>query len=392
MHPSSAILDDHSTSLSSASSPTPTQGQNYGSIHNQHQNTGHISPSALRVGATFTDLGAGTGSTSVSVPYDQNDNDDDNNSIYSTSSYSTYSSSIDSSQELDSHFYSAKCDDCPVGEEPSSRQLFWTYVALAPVLLSILALFAGLLQVLPSTDHKPIIDLSPFAVGMVGWIMAFALRTPIYAFSSRVLQLDPYLCEWSTLLSAGALEEAVRLTLISCLSISTDFGAVYWLGLGWAGIETLYYIGQSLIYSRVLSDDDYRAVPTSQIAVIPSTVTERPDVNGHEDGIKATYASAGVEGDIVFTSEARHLLGIDRPWWSLMGRTSSMMVHIGLCCWLGYSGWRLLLPAAVVHGTLYVIWGVFMPEQWSVPATSYGTLMAAMAIFLVGLALYGKIV
>jgi hypothetical protein len=295
----------------------------------------------------------------------------------------------------------------------------------------------------PSYSPFSITYIDHFGEGVIGWTIAFAARTPLFAFFSKTLshshdnlQEDLFLFEWSTLLSAGALEETTRLLLILFLGIKADFGAVYWLGLGWAGIETLYYIGQSLVYTRwlsssSLSDDDYRAVagaiagvaastvvagaPTATTSLLASTNTSSSANAGPSTSISETpitlesgyvygrgstsyskilHNNDSTEGDeeLVPTREARHLLGLDRPWWSLMGRTSSMMVHIGLSCWLGHSGWRLLLPAAAVHGSLYVIWGVFMPEQWSVPATSYGTWIAALGVFLIGLALYGEIV
>lgn len=181
--------------------------------------------------------------------------------------------------------------------------------------------------------------------------------------------------------------------ILALSGIGGDFEAVYSLGLGWSGIETVYYIGQSLFYTRWFSDDDYRPithVSIAEVATTPSTSAAAMAIASTDvNGIKIQdHLGHG----IVSTKEARHLLGIDRPWWSLMGRTSSMMVHIGLSCWLGYYGWILLIPAALVHGTLYVIWGALMPYYWTVPATSYGTMMAAMGVFLIGLALYGEII
>jgi hypothetical protein len=237
---------------------------------------------------------------------------------------------------------------------------------------------------------------------MVGWMVAFGLRTPIFAIVSSVLELNPYICEWSTLFVGASAEELIRLTLLSTLNLRDDFGAVYWLGLGWAGMETFYYIGQSLIYSRWLSEDDYHAVTTVGILEIDEEVVGATDSRVPKDpktSVTTELALASddeeeaqVEDDDVPLREVRHLLGIDRPWWSLMGRTSSMMVHLGLSSWLGYAGWKLLVPAATVHAAIYVLWGVFTPGRWTVPAASYCTLMASMAIFLIGLALYGQIV
>ncbi|KAK3846093.1 MAG: hypothetical protein J3R72DRAFT_434156 [Linnemannia gamsii] len=491
-------------------STVPTQRPNYGSLTHLNQPApsavalsktaanapspasslkSRRDPSAAGAG-TGTGTGAGTGgvrttatshrSVHIAVPEQDDEHlrggDDDTSSISSQSSYSTYSSSTGSLEGLDHHHYKGAGEtahgaggggggggDACEGEEPSSRHMFWTYVGLTPLLLSILVLFAVLLQFLPSSTESEggyIIHWDRFAQGVIGWTIAFAARTPLFALFSKTLshrhhnhntynnfnqqELDLYLCEWSTLLSAGALEEIIRLGFILFLGIGADFGAVYWLGLGWAGVETLYYIGQSLVYTRWLaSDDDDRTaagggvivaaaasgvgagavtVPTVTTALLASSTTNATGAGGPSNSHPPTTLETGGdsytyrngrnntlpptstkhlldqnnddynEEDIVPTREARHLLGLDRPWWSLMGRTSSMMVHIGLCCWLGHSGWRLLLPAAAVHGSLYVIWGVLMPDQWSVPATSYGTWIAALGVFLIGLALYGEIV
>lgn len=242
---------------------------------------------------------------------------------------------------------------------------------------------------------------------MLGWAIAFGARTPIFAIVTRFITTDPDLSEWYTLLPAALLEELVRLRIIAVTGIGADFGAIYWLGLGWAGLETIYYIGQSLIYSRwgptlkgcrpldqeqgpeSLQADGSNSNSNSREAdaLLQHPPNGAESTNGH-----GTHQASKDMEDTPEVREVRHLLGIDRPWWSLMGRTSSMMVHIGLGCWLGYSGLKLLLPAALVHGALYIVWGVLMPEHWSVPATSYGTFMAAMGVFLVGLALYGEIV
>ncbi|KAF9956018.1 hypothetical protein BGZ72_003092 [Mortierella alpina] len=391
----------------------------------------HASPT-LGQSETSTGIrGAGTGTGSGSVPGtrrstvshhsvhivlpDEDDEDDhsDSRSISSRSSYSTCSSSAGSAH-ICSRKGDAAFDEDEGGVALSSRQLFWTYVGLTPVLVSILALFAGLLQLLPAAENGILIHWDRFGLGMVGWLIAFGFRTPIFALFTKVLHLNDNLCEWCTLLSAAVLEETLRLGLMTLMDMRQNFGHIYWMGLGWAGVETAYYIAQSLVYSRWLSDDNYRAVSTAAAnatlvtpplyegygAVATSeTLASTVQDNGSAktlDELRHDHIHINNHGEedenLVPTRLARHLLGIDRPWWSLMGRTSSMMVHIGLCCWLGHSGWVLLLPAVLVHGALYVIWGMFLPDQWSVPATSYGTFIAAMAMFFIGLALYGQIV
>ncbi|KAI8361436.1 hypothetical protein B0O80DRAFT_483671 [Mortierella sp. GBAus27b] len=332
------------------------------------------------------------------VPEEREDDDvDDNLSFISESSCSSFScSSMESLSERqsNSHYHHSKAGNAHDADESTgSKELFWAYVVLIPVLLFFWGLFVGVLWFLPSSKYDSIVAWGPFGVGVLGWTVAFAFKTPIFAFFEKVLHLDERRCEWSTLFTAGGIEEGIRLGILSLLDIGTDFEAVYSLGLGWASIETVYYIGQSLFYTWWFSDDDYRPLKvsiaeTTTASSTPAAATNTSSTNDTGNRSKGDYPEDG----IVTTTEARRLLGIDRPWWSLMGRTSSMMVHIGLSCWLGYYGWILLIPAALVHGALYVVWGAIMPAHWTVPATSYGTMMAAMAVFLIGLALYGEIV
>ncbi|KAI9240956.1 MAG: hypothetical protein BYD32DRAFT_407095 [Podila humilis] len=400
-----------------APQPLPVSQSNYGSVFASqltHPGQRYSTPPSPRQSRAST-IGAGAGAGIWTGPGTRQGSlrnsqsaqfqahfQHDNMSVSSRSSYSTYSSSTSSLHNFDTE--GAKHPSSPTDDqEMTSTQLFWTYVALAPILLSILVLFAGLLQLLPLSTTGVIVHWDLFGIGMLGWAVTFGVRTPIFAIVTRFVTTDPDLSEWYTLLPAALLEEFVRLGIIKSAGISVDFGAVYWLGLGWAGLETLYYIGQSLIYSRWgPTPKGYGPLDQEQgsgaahisgsgngeedaLLQHPQNGAGSTNVHGHHQIIKNVEDTPEVR-------EVRHLLGIDRPWWSLMGRTSSMMVHIGLGCWLGHSGFRLLLPAAVVHGALYIVWGVFMPEHWSVPATSYGTLMAAMCVFLIGLALYGEIV
>ncbi|KAF9420203.1 hypothetical protein BGZ94_009183 [Podila epigama] len=386
--------------------------------------------------------GGGSLRTSTSLQFQARPSQSYNNdieSISSRSSYSTYSSSTGSSlHHLEQHPYHPDCCNdnghvhgkchrynSDTEKEMSSTQLFWTYVILAPILGSILFLFVVLLQFLPSsTDSEWIVRWDQFGIGMLGWAIAFAARTPIFALVTKHITTDPDLSEWYTLLPAALVEESLRyalLTITITIGHTADFAAVYWLGLGWAGLETAYYIGQSLIYSKWAGGPSwpwYRPLEREQEqdqclnrdlehqgSSVPATTTptgnyyrrasldecdellQRQHVISH---LKTKHDSL-VDNDTPEVQEVRHLLGIDRPWWSLMGRTSSMMVHIGLGCWLGHSGLTLLLPAAALHGALYIVWSVFI-ERWSVPATSYGTFMVAMGVFLIGLALFGEIV
>lgn len=146
-----------------APQPLPMSQSNYGSVFtSQHTHPGQrysTTPSPRQSRASTIGAGAGAGTwtgpgtrqsslrNSQSAQF-QAHFQDDNESVSSRSSYSTYSSSISSPHNPDTE--GAKHISYPTDDqEMTSTQLFWTYVALTPILLSILVLFAGLLQLLP---------------------------------------------------------------------------------------------------------------------------------------------------------------------------------------------------------------------------------------------------
>lgn len=154
-----------------APQPLPMLQSNYGSVStSQPTYPGQIystppSPRQSRASTIGAGAGAGTwtgpGTRQGSLRNSQSAQfqahfQDDSGSISSRSSYSTYSSSTSSLHNLNTE--GTKRHSCPADEqEMTSTQLFWTYVALAPILLSILALFAGLLQLLPSSTNGVIV-------------------------------------------------------------------------------------------------------------------------------------------------------------------------------------------------------------------------------------------
>jgi len=96
---------------------------------------------------------------------DDYDDYDDNASCISRSTCSTSSSclSIESLPHGEGdpcHPPSKPGDGREAGEEAGSRQLFWIYVALTPVLLFIWSLFVGVLWLLPSSEYETIVAWS----------------------------------------------------------------------------------------------------------------------------------------------------------------------------------------------------------------------------------------
>jgi len=144
--------------------PSVATGQpSYGSVSATSQ--GPVVVLGAGVGSTPGTVSAPDRSVQIMVPprngnVDNDNIDNDAVSISTQSSYSTYSSS----QELGVASSKRSCNDHNVDDDDddddendnnqSARKLFWIYAALTPILLSILVLFAGLLQLLPANDQE----------------------------------------------------------------------------------------------------------------------------------------------------------------------------------------------------------------------------------------------
>lgn len=148
--------------------------QNYGTVSAPHEHssaeTRTASTDNSNTAANSSTTGANTypsirRSVHIAVPEEE----DDNASIASCSTYSSTCSSTNSlrrgaggrSHRNDSENMGEEDedyeDDDNDNDDVSSRQLFWTYIALTPVLLSIWGAFAALILLLPSVDNDSIV-------------------------------------------------------------------------------------------------------------------------------------------------------------------------------------------------------------------------------------------
>ncbi|CAG8611275.1 9080_t:CDS:2 [Funneliformis mosseae] len=198
-------------------------------------------------------------------------------------------------------------------------------------------------------------------LGATGWCAVFLVRKPTFFIFSKLISLKVSTSSILTLFFIGFIEELVRMGWLYYFVGEVDkFLMAYWLGLGWATGEAIFFIIQNFIELRWYRDD---------LEMDGSRYVEE-------------------------RSEIEEILG--RPltkisaWWGVMWRFSWIMIHIGFSCWIASIS-LLVYPAALIHGLLLVVWGYCLPS-FGIPATSYGTLLISMTIFLIGLALFGQIV
>ncbi|GBC00741.1 hypothetical protein RclHR1_03960015 [Rhizophagus clarus] len=244
-------------------------------------------------------------------------------------------------------------------EERDYNTLLNEYLITTPFILLALISFIILLHTF-SEDGAVLYKWDIFLLGVTGWCAVFLIRKPVFLIFSKLVSLKVSISSILTLLFVGFIEEVVRMGwLYRFEDEDGPFLIAYWLGLGWASAEAVYFIIQNFIELRWYKDEL---------------------VGG------GRYAEEREELEEIL---GRPLTKVS-AWWGVMWRFSWIMFHIGFSCWIA-SSYILVFPAAFIHGLLLVIWGYCLPV-FGIPATSYGTLLLTMSVFLIGLALFKQIV
>ncbi|CAG8497492.1 23933_t:CDS:2 [Cetraspora pellucida] len=181
-----------------------------------------------------------------------------------------------------------------------------------------------------------------------GWSLVYLLRRPSFFLLSKLVKVKFSTSGILTLLLIGFIEEFVRLVWLYYAredastgnNIYQEFLIAYWLGLGWATAEAIYFIIQNFIEIRWYKE---------------------------EAGLNGQYAEERRELEEIL---GRPLTKVS-AWWAFES--------------------TLVYPAAIIHGLLHVVWGYCLPV-FGIPKVSYGTLILTLSMFLIGLALFGLIV
>jgi hypothetical protein len=241
-------------------------------------------------------------------------------------------------------------------EERDYDTLLNEYLITTPFIILLLISFIGLLYAWPENAQY---KWDIFLLGVTGWCAIFLVRKPIFFVFSKLISIKVSLSSVLTLLFIGFIDEMVRMGWLYYFDDDNKFLIAYWLGLGWAAAEAIYFIVQNFMELRWYSDLEVSADKYLEEREELEEILGRP----------LTKVSA---------------------WWGVMWRFSWIMFHIGISCWIAFD-FVLFFPAAFVHGLLLVIWGYCLPV-FGIPVTSYGTLLFSASVFLIGLALFGQIV
>jgi hypothetical protein len=207
---------------------------------------------------------------------------------------------------------------------PSFRQLILTtpFYFLIPVGFGLL----------PSIWGESLIWTS-IALGVIGWVFAFMLRSPVALIVSK--KASPDAQEGWVVLSSGPLEELVRLC---CLILAgRNFSSAYSIGLGWAGIEVLYAIVSAYIIEALLRRTDEEALQVRQYLEELGMLKESGPLLGLIERIFATGVHIG------FT-----LLIAKWNFWVLVTIVVHSSLNLTLFRWQRYSTVKSQILIAIV--------------------------------------------
>ena len=116
------------------------------------------------------------------------------------------------------------------------------------------------------------LDLGALAAGIVGWCLALALRAPLASLISRAAQHDRMRADPLVSGAAAVVEELVRLGAVLVVGLVAP--RALWVGLGWAGAETLFAIISGAAILSLIGRDPERE---QEISLIPMRDLTRSD-------------------------------------------------------------------------------------------------------------------
>ncbi len=183
-------------------------------------------------------------------------------------------------------------------------------------------------------------------LGALGWLAALLLRPLVGLLAGRA-GLSARAAQWGIVLSAGPLEEGMRLILL--LAVAAGLRDALWLGLGWSLCEAAVAAVNAAAFRRALTRDDEAGRRT-----------------------RMAYRAAGA-------------LARTNPGWAGLERGAVTMAHVGFSLAIAAHGW-LALPAALAHTGLNLLALALLPR--GVALAEAAILAGGGAILAAGLALW----
>lgn len=219
----------------------------------------------------------------------------------------------------------------PAGFSPQRIRI--NAAALIPslvIVVAVAALFAG---------QPPLLQV---ALGAAGWLIALVLRQPVALIAMKVKGQETAntIVGWSS----GPAEETVRLVMV--LLVVAAWPEAVWFGVGWAGIEILFAMVNSLALASIVGKDDEKS--RQALEVLSAMGTTAPP----------------------------------HPAWGFLERLSASAMHIGFTLLVFVQPW-LVLVTLPLHSLINMMTVRFVKR--SVAAVEVGLAIAGVVILAAGI-------
>jgi hypothetical protein len=131
---------------------------------------------------------------------------------------------------------------------------------------------------------------SMVGLGVIGWLVALALRGPV-ALLAHQLHVPEERAKYWVGAASGPAEEGVRVVLL--LLIGASFRQALWFGFGWATIEVLYTIMSGFLLASLLGRTNPEAEKAREFLQSQGLLRESGAIYGVIERIGATALHIG---------------------------------------------------------------------------------------------------
>jgi hypothetical protein len=211
-------------------------------------------------------------------------------------------------------------------------------LALVPIAYAVAIVAAG----------HPILWVALVA-GALGWLIAFALRTPVILVATRTLG-TPERAMPVIIAASGPAEETVR--VIALLIVGRDLATALWLGFGWTTIEIVYTYVNAIAVAMLVARNDPEAQRVLDL-VPPAALSDAA------------------------------------PWWSAIERAGVSALHIGFTMIVAVVP-IAFVATAFAHSAFNLLI-TRLGKTWSIIAVETLVCLLGAGALLLGLAMMGVV-
>lgn len=187
-------------------------------------------------------------------------------------------------------------------------------------------------------------DVGAFVAGVIGWLLALILRTPVALVAMQLSGGDRRRAQSWITAASGPAEELVRLGVL--LVVGRTLPQALWIGIGWAAIEAVYSVINGVALLALMGRTDPEAEQARAMLPMPE------------------------------------VLGADAPLWGVVERAWASLLHIGFTLLVAAQPALVVLTIAAHSATniLLLRWGPRLGmarlqlagATWSIAVLAFG--------------------